>query len=142
MLNTTLLFLPSSHCGLTSTHSVITIDYLSTCRHLFNFFLLFASNVENLIAYIFRDIVGERIMHHIEVLLGILYLYFVMHNLFWFIGKRCIFRLELDYNIELIAVTITIHNKYVVSRHHSAIGRKRRIFIIADIFRTQSRDLF
>mmetsp|Transcript_41915 Transcript_41915/g.76637 ORF Transcript_41915/g.76637 Transcript_41915/m.76637 type:complete len:528 (+) Transcript_41915:65-1648(+) len=53
--------------------------------HLHNFFLLFASNVENLMAFMLRSIINETVLTNVESLLGILYLYFVIKNLIWFI---------------------------------------------------------
>lgn len=53
--------------------------------HLYNFFLLFASNVENLMAFLLLGIVNEKVLQYTEALLGILYLYAVVKNLIWFI---------------------------------------------------------
>mmetsp|Transcript_12406 Transcript_12406/g.26914 ORF Transcript_12406/g.26914 Transcript_12406/m.26914 type:complete len:557 (-) Transcript_12406:216-1886(-) len=53
--------------------------------HLFNFFLLFASNVENLMAFVLRNIVDDKVIEWTEIFLGILYLCFVVKNLIWFI---------------------------------------------------------
>eukprot|EP00578_Thalassiosira_sp_NH16_P027767 CAMPEP_0181102506 /NCGR_PEP_ID=MMETSP1071-20121207/14357_1 /TAXON_ID=35127 /ORGANISM="Thalassiosira sp., Strain NH16" /LENGTH=461 /DNA_ID=CAMNT_0023185495 /DNA_START=239 /DNA_END=1621 /DNA_ORIENTATION=+ len=53
--------------------------------HLFNFFLLFASNVENLLAFMLRNIINEKVIEYTESLFGIMYLYFVLKNLLWFI---------------------------------------------------------
>ena len=59
---------------------------LNNYRHLYNFFLLFISNVENLLAFVLRDIIGATLMHRIEEILGILYLYLVISNLLWFLS--------------------------------------------------------
>lgn len=50
-----------------------------------NFFLLFASNVENLLAFLVRNYVYESLLYYTEVLLGGLYVYFVVRNLLWFL---------------------------------------------------------
>jgi len=55
-------------------------------RHLQNFFLLFASNIENLIFFVIRDVINDIWIDRIEFLLGIVYLYFVFQNLLWFIS--------------------------------------------------------
>lgn len=55
-------------------------------RHLQNFFLLFASNIENLIFFVIRDVINDIWIDRIEALLGIVYLYFVFQNLLWFIS--------------------------------------------------------
>jgi len=54
--------------------------------HLQNFFLLFASNIENLIFFVIRDVINDIWIDRIEFLLGIVYLYFVFQNLLWFIS--------------------------------------------------------
>ena len=54
-------------------------------RHLFNFVLLFASNVENLVAFVLRDILNVNFLEYMEIILACLYLYFVVKNLVWFI---------------------------------------------------------
>ncbi|KAL7550707.1 hypothetical protein ACHAWF_013945 [Thalassiosira exigua] len=53
--------------------------------HLHNFFLLFASSVENLVAFVVRYLVKETVMRYTEALLGVLYLIFVIRNFIWFI---------------------------------------------------------
>ncbi|KAL9185921.1 hypothetical protein ACHAXT_003698 [Thalassiosira profunda] len=53
--------------------------------HLSNFVLLFASNVENLLAFALRGVINERLLHYAECLLGILYLHFVVRNMLWFV---------------------------------------------------------
>ena len=58
----------------------------SVLRHLQNFVLLFASNVENLLAFMFRYIMNESLLHYTECLLGMLYLHLVVKNLLWFIS--------------------------------------------------------
>lgn len=54
-------------------------------RNLYNFALLFVSNVENLLAYMVQGYIGDSFLHFIEVILGILYLAAVLYNLFWFL---------------------------------------------------------
>ena len=54
-------------------------------RNLYNFALLFVSNVENLLAYMVQGYIGDSYLHFIEVILGILYLAAVLYNLFWFL---------------------------------------------------------
>lgn len=56
-------------------------------RHLQNFVLLFASNVENLLAYMLSShtIVNEHVVKIMENVLAIVYLYLVVKNLIWFI---------------------------------------------------------
>mmetsp|Transcript_33010 Transcript_33010/g.63067 ORF Transcript_33010/g.63067 Transcript_33010/m.63067 type:complete len:562 (-) Transcript_33010:283-1968(-) len=53
--------------------------------HLKNFAWLFVSNIENVLAFMFRDIINKKVMVYTEYLLGILYLYFVTKNFMWFI---------------------------------------------------------
>lgn len=53
--------------------------------HLLNFTLLFASNVENLIAFVLRNAINDKVIEITEILLGILYLWLVVKNLIWFI---------------------------------------------------------
>jgi len=53
--------------------------------HLYNFVLLFVSNIENLVAFSLRNIVNKTAMEYTESLLGIVYLVFVTKNLLWFI---------------------------------------------------------
>mmetsp|Transcript_13016 Transcript_13016/g.28096 ORF Transcript_13016/g.28096 Transcript_13016/m.28096 type:complete len:491 (-) Transcript_13016:193-1665(-) len=53
--------------------------------HLYNFCLLFASNIENLLAFMFRNIINKAALEYAESILGIVYLYFVIKNLLWFI---------------------------------------------------------
>lgn len=68
-------------------HSNFLVSSRNFChRHLQNFVLLFASNVENLMAYIFSNIMNQRLLHWIEVLLGVIYLVFVVNNLLWFVN--------------------------------------------------------
>ncbi len=64
---------------LTSIHSS------STPRHFQNFVLLFASNVENLVASLLRKYTNMQHYNFVESLLAIVYLYFVIRNLLWFI---------------------------------------------------------
>ena len=54
-------------------------------RHIQNFILLFASNVENLMAFVLRHIINDWVLDYSEWILGILYLYLVVKNLVWFI---------------------------------------------------------
>lgn len=54
-------------------------------RHLFNFVLLFISNVENLLAFMLRDAINETVIEYTEYLLAVAYLYFVVRNFLWFI---------------------------------------------------------
>jgi hypothetical protein len=54
-------------------------------RNLYNFSLLFASNMENLIAFMVQGFISERTLHFIEVFLGMVYLSAVLSNLFWFL---------------------------------------------------------
>jgi len=54
--------------------------------HLQNFFLLFVSNVENLMAFMFRGVINRRFMENFESVLGILYLFFVIKNFNWFVA--------------------------------------------------------
>ena len=51
-----------------------------------NFVLLFASNVENLIAFVLREHVNVTLIEYLEVFMACVYLYFVVHNLIWFIS--------------------------------------------------------
>jgi len=53
--------------------------------HLFNFLLLFISNIENLLAFMFRNKISKTVMAYVEAILGIVYLYWVIRNLLWFI---------------------------------------------------------
>jgi len=53
--------------------------------HLFNFFLLFLSNVENLFFFMVQDTFNHRVIEYLEYFLGILYLYCVIKALLWFI---------------------------------------------------------
>lgn len=53
--------------------------------HLSNFFLLFASNVENLVVYFVRNIVNSSVLDACENLLALGYLILVTLNLLWFI---------------------------------------------------------
>ncbi|KAL3802681.1 hypothetical protein HJC23_012005 [Cyclotella cryptica] len=53
--------------------------------HLGNFALLFASNIENLIFFMLRDVINERLLLYFELLLASIYLYLVVKNLLWFI---------------------------------------------------------
>jgi hypothetical protein len=55
------------------------------CRHLQNFVLLFASNVENLLAHMLHTILPEHIVKIMENLLAIVYLYLVIQNFIWFV---------------------------------------------------------
>mmetsp|Transcript_2056 Transcript_2056/g.3520 ORF Transcript_2056/g.3520 Transcript_2056/m.3520 type:complete len:533 (+) Transcript_2056:129-1727(+) len=53
--------------------------------NLYNFSLLFASNVENLLACMVQGLIGEGLLHFIEVCLGMVYLAAVLYNLYWFL---------------------------------------------------------
>ncbi|EJK68930.1 hypothetical protein THAOC_09857 [Thalassiosira oceanica] len=53
--------------------------------HLFNFTLLFASNVENLVAYLLRNTFNAYVLYYIELILGLSYTYLVVQNLLWFV---------------------------------------------------------
>ena len=69
-------------------HSNFLVSSRNFChRHLQNFVLLFASNVENLMAYILSNIMNQRLLHWIEVLLGVIYLVFVVNNLLWYVNS-------------------------------------------------------
>ena len=57
----------------------------SLLRHLINFVLLFASNVENFIFYMLHDWVNASVLYFSEIALAILYLYFVIKTFLWFI---------------------------------------------------------
>ena len=54
-------------------------------RNLYNFSLLFASNVENLLAFMVQGLISEGLLHFIEVCLGMVYLAAVLYNLYWFL---------------------------------------------------------
>ena len=54
-------------------------------RHLYNFFLLFASNVENFVAFLLRSFVSGKLITTLESILAVVYLYAVIRNLIWFI---------------------------------------------------------
>ena len=54
-------------------------------RNLYNFALLFVSNVENLLAYMVQGYIGDSYLHFIEVILGTVYLAAVLYNTFWFL---------------------------------------------------------
>jgi hypothetical protein len=54
-------------------------------RHLINFVLLFASNVENFIFFTLHGWVNETVLYYSEVILAYLYLYFVIKVFLWFI---------------------------------------------------------
>ena len=41
--------------------------------------------MENLLAFMFRTVMDESLLHYTECVLGILYLYLVVKNLLWFI---------------------------------------------------------
>ncbi|KAL3806563.1 hypothetical protein ACHAXA_011738 [Cyclostephanos tholiformis] len=53
--------------------------------HVQNFILLFASNVENLVACVFRKYIETQYDDIVESILAIIYMYLVAKNLFWFI---------------------------------------------------------
>ncbi|KAK1740381.1 hypothetical protein QTG54_009331 [Skeletonema marinoi] len=53
--------------------------------NLYNFSLLFASNVENLLAFMVQGYISEGLLHFIEVCLGMVYLAAVLFNLYWFL---------------------------------------------------------
>jgi len=53
--------------------------------NLYNFSLLFASNVENLLAFMVQGFISEGLLHLIEVCLGMVYLAAVLYNLYWFL---------------------------------------------------------
>lgn len=59
--------------------------FLQNKRNLYNFSLLFASNVENLLACMVQGLIGEGLLHFIEVCLGMVYLAAVLYNLYWFL---------------------------------------------------------
>lgn len=80
-------------------------------RHLFNFSLLFASNVENLIAYLLRNILNAYVLYCIELTLGIIYTYLVVRNLLWFV-KPLTEREEFDLLITFV------ENKIDEIRHY------------------------
>lgn len=65
--------------------SHICILFLQIKRNLYNFSLLFASNVENLVAFMVQGYISEGLLHFIEVCLGIVYLAAVLYNLYWFL---------------------------------------------------------
>lgn len=54
-------------------------------RNLYNFSLLFASNVENLIAFMLQGYMNERLLYYMECFAGIMYLFAVLSNLYWFL---------------------------------------------------------
>jgi hypothetical protein len=54
-------------------------------RNLYNFSLLFASNMENLVAFMVQGYIHESLLHFIEVCLGMVYLFAVLYNLYWFL---------------------------------------------------------
>jgi len=53
--------------------------------NLYNFSLLFASNMENLVAFMVQGYISEVLLHLIEVCLGMVYLAAVLYNLYWFL---------------------------------------------------------
>ena len=53
--------------------------------HLYNFSLLFASNVENVAAELVRDVTGETLLWKIEVVLAAVYVFLVVKKALWFI---------------------------------------------------------
>ncbi len=59
--------------------------FLQIKRNLYNFSLLFASNVENLVAFMVQGYISEGLLHFIEVCLGMVYLAAVLYNLYWFL---------------------------------------------------------
>jgi hypothetical protein len=59
--------------------------FLQTNRNLYNFSLLFASNVENLLAFMVQGYISEGLLHFIEICLGMVYLAAVLFNLYWFL---------------------------------------------------------
>ena len=54
-------------------------------RHLINFVLLFASNVENFVFFMLHGWLDESLLFYSEVLLACLYLYLVIKTFLWFI---------------------------------------------------------
>mmetsp|Transcript_11065 Transcript_11065/g.17900 ORF Transcript_11065/g.17900 Transcript_11065/m.17900 type:complete len:139 (+) Transcript_11065:509-925(+) len=74
-----------SHVCKTSIKHHFVNRHFYTQRHLKNFFLLFVSNVENLLAFMFRNIINKAALEYAESILGIVYLYLVIKNLLWFI---------------------------------------------------------
>lgn len=63
----------------------LSLSTLPPSRHVNNFILLFASNVENLLACLFRKYIDSQLDDSVESLLAILYMYCVLKNLLWFI---------------------------------------------------------
>lgn len=57
-----------------------------TPRHFQNFVLLFASNIENLVACLLRKYISAQHYNLVESFLAIIYLYFVIKNLLWFVS--------------------------------------------------------
>jgi len=53
--------------------------------HLFNFWYLFLSNVENLMIYLLRNVLDPNLLHFLEVSMAAAYLFFVFRNLMWFL---------------------------------------------------------
>lgn len=59
--------------------------FLQLHRHLINFVLLFASNVENFVFFMLNGWLNESFLYYSEVLLACLYLYLVIKTFLWFI---------------------------------------------------------
>ena len=88
--------------------STLTFFHFFNSRHLTNFVLLFLSNVENLVAYLMRNVMNDTFIYYAEVLLGVVYLYLVVKNLTWFISPLK----ERDEYIALVIWYTGIARKY------------------------------
>ena len=83
MVSTISNYVPPCSDPILSHHGYLRLS--PSFRHAHNFLLLFASNVENLVACMLRKYIDSRADDLIESLLAILYIYFVAKNLLWFI---------------------------------------------------------
>ena len=75
--------------------------------------MLFASNVENLIAYLLRNTFNAHVLYYIELILGLYYTYSVVQNLLWFV-KPLTEREEFDLLITFVEDKIDEYRQNVV----------------------------
>jgi hypothetical protein len=77
-------FLIIQLCTNNISPSVLIVS-ASKIRHLVNFVLLFASNIENLVFFMLGGVVNGAVLHVSELLLAGLYIFLVIKNLLWFV---------------------------------------------------------
>ena len=129
------------------TFPVLLFHMLIGDRHLGNFALLFASNIENLIFFMLRDLINERVLLYFELLFAGVYLYIVVKNLLWFIqplSKRDEWSVVVNLfedNLEMLTKKMAPSETQVAKTKQGAIADSKRqesIALLRAAFQTVS----